>query len=257
MTTISKSMNLSIFQSVILTYKKISIHPFIIITKFPKIKRNLTFSIWEQRPAVWNERCSHRLWVSMGSQQFTPARPATIQPSLWLGFRVCWHVRRPYLNSANEFRTRGLIISEETQTISNYWGETVDIEDLKVDFRQVCFLRQKSPLQLEQWFMVVELPRKPQLLEQRRWPSGVWDRCSSAIDFERKFEASKKIEKENWFEGTKNLQNLTEITCTNRKLVTERNTTKGKQNIVNKREKKFPPFSQQRNRDEYKRWEIY
>ncbi|KAL0813777.1 hypothetical protein Bca101_070220 [Brassica carinata] len=46
--------------------------------------------------------------------------------------------------------------------------ETVDIKDLKVDFKQLCFLRQKSPFQLEQRFMVVELPRKPQLLEQRR-----------------------------------------------------------------------------------------
>ncbi|RID40467.1 hypothetical protein BRARA_J00507 [Brassica rapa] len=46
---------------------------------------------------------------------------------------------------------------------------TAEIED----FTQVCFLRQRWPWQLEQIFMVVGQPRKPQMIEHRRWPSGV------------------------------------------------------------------------------------
>ncbi|WZZ66355.1 hypothetical protein YC2023_077725 [Brassica napus] len=46
----------------------------------------------------------------MASQQVVPARPATIQPSLWLGFHLRCHVHRLYLNSADEFRTREIAV---------------------------------------------------------------------------------------------------------------------------------------------------
>ncbi|KAH0928948.1 hypothetical protein HID58_014675 [Brassica napus] len=47
----------------------------------------------------------------MASQQVVHACPAMIQPSLWLGFRLRCHVRRSYLNSADEFRTREIAIA--------------------------------------------------------------------------------------------------------------------------------------------------
>lgn len=55
----------------ILTYKKVSIHPLNIILLFSNIERNLTFSIRDQRifsrSAIWNESWAMDLRESMGA----------------------------------------------------------------------------------------------------------------------------------------------------------------------------------------------
>ena len=132
------------------------------------ISREILLSVFETSKFFRDRRFEMKgaamdLWEPIGA--WATSRPGlAFQPVC--GCFVIWgHVLRRYLNSAD---VKG--------------GGTAEIED----FKQVCFLRHRWPWQLEQIFMVVGQPRKPQMIEHRRWRSGVWRWCSSAVDLERK-----------------------------------------------------------------------